>query len=349
MAVSNNTRLGLGALAAIAVGVGLILLVPRPQAPQVIEAAPEERAVIAPEKVLIEPKLDTLRVEADGTSVLAGRAEPLQDVTIIIDGVEIEVITADATGAFVAFPNLGYADASRTLTLSGNADGTPVIADETYLIAPLATPPQVVALAPELEMPTVASVPVVSAAPAVLVASSSGVRVLQSSGGDTAPEVLANVALDSISYDPSGDVLIAGRASAGGFIQVYLDNQPITTSRILTDGNWQTDLPDVDTGIYTLRVDEVSADGEVISRVETPFQREEPSLIAAQLADQTEAPDFKVAVATVQPGTTLWAIASERFGDGILYVKVFEANRDRIRNPDLIYPGQVFRIPEVSE
>jgi len=50
-------------------------------------------------------------------------------------------------------------------------------------------------------------------------------------------------------------------------------------------------------------------------------------------------------VITVQPGLTLWAIAEERFGSGILYVQVFEANKDKIRDPDLIYPGQVFTVP----
>ena len=48
---------------------------------------------------------------------------------------------------------------------------------------------------------------------------------------------------------------------------------------------------------------------------------------------------------TVQPGYTLWGIAQQNFGDGVLYVQVFEANRDKIRDPDLIYPGQVFTIP----
>ncbi|WP_226341126.1 LysM peptidoglycan-binding domain-containing protein [Gemmobacter serpentinus] len=49
---------------------------------------------------------------------------------------------------------------------------------------------------------------------------------------------------------------------------------------------------------------------------------------------------------TVQPGFTLWRIARENFGDGVMYVKVFEANKAQIRNPDLIYPGQVFTIPQ---
>ena len=48
---------------------------------------------------------------------------------------------------------------------------------------------------------------------------------------------------------------------------------------------------------------------------------------------------------TVQPGFTLWGIAKERFGDGVFYVQVFETNRDKIRDPDLIYPGQVFAVP----
>ena len=48
---------------------------------------------------------------------------------------------------------------------------------------------------------------------------------------------------------------------------------------------------------------------------------------------------------TVQPGYTLWGIAQQNFGAGILYVQVFEANKDKIKDPDLIYPGQVFTIP----
>lgn len=48
---------------------------------------------------------------------------------------------------------------------------------------------------------------------------------------------------------------------------------------------------------------------------------------------------------TVQPGLTLWAIAEANFGSGVRYVQVYEANKDKIRDPDLIYPGQVFTVP----
>lgn len=52
-----------------------------------------------------------------------------------------------------------------------------------------------------------------------------------------------------------------------------------------------------------------------------------------------------VVTVTVQPGNTLWAIAKGQLGDGIRYVQVYEANREAIRDPDLIYPGQIFTIP----
>ena len=54
----------------------------------------------------------------------------------------------------------------------------------------------------------------------------------------------------------------------------------------------------------------------------------------------------RVQAITVQPGNTLWAIARERYGSGMLYVRLFDANKDAIRDPDLIYPGQVFTIPD---
>lgn len=65
----------------------------------------------------------------------------------------------------------------------------------------------------------------------------------------------------------------------------------------------------------------------------------------APLADSAPAPAASPVSITVQPGFTLWAIAEANFGDGVRYVQVFEANRDKIRDPNLIYPGQVFTVP----
>ena len=66
----------------------------------------------------------------------------------------------------------------------------------------------------------------------------------------------------------------------------------------------------------------------------------------AEPVPDTAPPSSPPAVSvTVQPGYTLWGIARETFGNGVLYVQVYEANKDKIRDPDLIYPGQVFTLP----
>lgn len=72
-----------------------------------------------------------------------------------------------------------------------------------------------------------------------------------------------------------------------------------------------------------------------------------PVAPAREQAPVAPAP-VRVGVVTVQPGNTLWGIASESYGAGVLYVRLFEANRDRIEDPDLIYPGQVFSLPAVT-
>jgi nucleoid-associated protein YgaU len=201
--------------------------------------------------------------------------------------------------------------------------------------------PEVAAATPGLPSPDAPAGP--GQAP-VLMSDANGVRVLQPalpSGADA--EVLSSVALDAITYGGTGEVVLSGRGS-GGTVRLYLDNRPMGEVAIGEDGSWSAELAEAEAGVYTLRLDQLDADGEVVSRIETPFQREERSSLAAAMAEAQEAGQT-IAMRTVQPGNTLWAIARDRYGEPLMYVRVFEANRDRIRNPDLIYPGQVFVLP----
>lgn len=178
----------------------------------------------------------------------------------------------------------------------------------------------------------------------VLLSDETGVRVLQpAKPASSSPEVMTTVALDAITYSDEGEVQLSGRGQGHAFVRVYLDNAPVISLQIAEDGAWRTELPQMDTGVYTLRIDETDAQGNVTSRVETPFKREAEAVI---VQSNEAAAQAKITAVTVQPGSTLWAISRDRYGEGILYVRVFEANRDRIRDPDLIYPGQVFALPE---
>jgi Tfp pilus assembly protein FimV len=50
----------------------------------------------------------------------------------------------------------------------------------------------------------------------------------------------------------------------------------------------------------------------------------------------------------VRPGETLWTISAEELGDGALWVAVYRANRDQIKNPKVLHPGQKLAIPTVE-
>jgi nucleoid-associated protein YgaU len=49
----------------------------------------------------------------------------------------------------------------------------------------------------------------------------------------------------------------------------------------------------------------------------------------------------------IQPGNNLWRISRVLYGSGNKYVTLYQANKDQIRDPDMIYPGQIFKTPDV--
>ena len=67
----------------------------------------------------------------------------------------------------------------------------------------------------------------------------------------------------------------------------------------------------------------------------------------AQVDDRMEvvAPEPEAEFYTIQKGDSLSLIAKAKYGDPMKWTQLFEANREVIKDPDLIYPGQQIRIP----
>ena len=61
------------------------------------------------------------------------------------------------------------------------------------------------------------------------------------------------------------------------------------------------------------------------------------------------APVTSMKTYTVKAGDTLSAIAREYLGDAKAYIRIFEANKDQLTDPDKIKPGQVLRIPAAEQ
>ena len=62
-------------------------------------------------------------------------------------------------------------------------------------------------------------------------------------------------------------------------------------------------------------------------------------------AESSPAPKVTAKSYAVAKGDTLWAIAKKYYGDGSKYTKIFEANKGVLKNPNVIYPGQVLALP----
>lgn len=322
------------------------------------------------------PELDLVRIERDGAGLVAGRASPAAEIEIVVEGEIVGTATAGGDGAFVAMiqtePDGGVQEmTARVKTPSSLAPeianaspgGNPASsataphardAPGADIAAADATAPSVATVsgqpAPAADSESTpgaqagalqgqaASPPLLilgdgtsTVAPIVVRPAAGMTRILQrASGGD------GGISLDKINYDRAGRVLFAGQARKGAGVRIYLDDAPVGAALADDGGAWSYAAADeVAPGDYRLRLDEVDAAGKVVSRIETPFRREaipEGALLPGAL--------------TVQRGDSLWRIASAVYGAGVNYTLIYGANRDAIRDPDLIYPGQIFSLPD---
>jgi nucleoid-associated protein YgaU len=142
--------------------------------------------------------------------------------------------------------------------------------------------------------------------------------------------------LDIIDFDQSGRMTLAGRAPAKGRIALYLDDKLLGSAEVNEQGRWAfVPAETLPVGRHELRVDQVDAGGKVVARIAQPIEQ----------------PDFKSlssdsAQIIVQPGNSLWRLARRTYGTGLRFSVIYEANKERVRDPDLIYPGQILVVPK---
>lgn len=344
-----------------------------------------EQAVEPPAPAPEAPGFDVVRVEPDGQAAIVGTATPGAKVTIYADEAPLAETEADADGNFVAMFKVAPSVAPRALTLGAvTPEGEAASSADVVMLLPRAPAAQPLEAAPEVAEPapriataapagTPAATPAdgapppVDPAPVVLPKGSEAAPApAPETPPDAAPQVAATallrgdsvtvaptveapadpasprpVTLGAVSYAEGGDVTLAGVGTAGAVVRAYVDDSFAEEGRVAEDGRWSMRLGDVAEGIYRLRIDQLREDGKVASRVETPFQRDYPRPPPPRPGSGPG-----LVSVTVQPGSNLWTLARTYYGAGIRYTQIFAANSDQIRDPSLIYPGQIFNIPE---
>ena len=147
-----------------------------------------------------------------------------------------------------------------------------------------------------------------------------------------------DLVMSTLDYDDGGHVTVTGKATPGTVVRAYINDQMVAEGQAGADGSWRLAPADpVAPGKHKLRLDRLTKDGKPVARLELPFER-------IPVPPATGNSERLVVVR----GDSLWNIAHARYGDGFRHTLIYGANKDQIRDPDLIYPGQVFSLPKVN-
>jgi LysM domain len=318
----------------------------KPVEQQVAAAVTPAKPVEAPKVVeAIVPSFDSVRVETNGEAVIAGRATPGTDVVAKLNGVVVASTKATPDGSFVMIPEKALPVGAGALTLETTTAGVTQVSTQTVAVA----------VQPKGEGENTVAV----------LTPDAPTKIIQ------APKPKANdVALDAIDYGVTGDIQFAGRASANAPVRLYVDNVFMGETKTDDLGKWNySGGTTIKPGTFTLRLDQMDGKGDVASRIEVPFKREDVAKAAAVVAAanppakvETPAAEVKVESApatvkvevakptsiTIQPGDNLWVISRNLYGYGRQYTVLYEANKALIKNPRLIYPGQIITTPQAA-
>ncbi|WP_050630141.1 LysM peptidoglycan-binding domain-containing protein [Bradyrhizobium viridifuturi] len=297
------------------------------------------------------PQFDVVNVEPTGETVVAGRAVPGATVELLRNGEVHDRAVADKSGQFVMVPR-PLPPGNHDLTLRMTRDGKQVTSKQSVAVALEAA---------ARERPMVA-----------LMAPDKPVKVL--SQPPAAASVAGKVAIEAVEAEPGGKLHVSGQAAPGATVRLYLNGSLITSAAADQAGHLSVTInKGVTAGDYQIRLDEVDpGSGKVRARAEVPFNVQDttttasipapaasstragvatPQLAAAAAATASDvsSPSAvivpKITTTTVSRGDSLWRISQRAFGAGQRYAVIYRANSQQIRNPNLIYPGQVFILP----
>jgi nucleoid-associated protein YgaU len=338
--------------------------------PQLDEHDSSEAAEAAdPER----PAFDIVRVEDTGEAVIAGVAPPGWTVRVETPDRLIGKVKAGFDGSWVLLPDAPLPAGDHSLRVSAQApDGSQTIRGTQRVAISVSpeTAPAMVALSQDSQ-------------PTRILQSGQTAAVTESIPS-ASQQPVAFSAVDYEDEQAAGRLYLSGTAAPGARIALYLDNRFIGSTKTDVNGSWAFSITDIlDAGQHQLRADHVDLDGgDVLSRAEVRFNPDAVAVASVQggevrmarggqaesigqeqrlskplgeeLATQTEAASV-AAIETeerrkeaivVKRGDTLWHIAEEHYGSGVRYTKIFRNNRDQIRNPHRIYPGQEFNLPQ---
>jgi nucleoid-associated protein YgaU len=355
------------------------------------------------------PAFDIVRVQPDGSLVLAGRAAPGATIDIVARDRVIGSTSSDESGAFAFVLDQPLAPGDYEIGLVAKVGDEKTASAEKAVVqipdkpdgAVLAIvttpgePSRVVdagiqaTVAEPASADEQAAVAATTAKPEAPAAEPVQGEIVTAMGATDAPQVGATVAttvVDPVAAEPAapvteavrveaveidgGEMFVAGVAPTGATLRVYLGETALGDAVADAQGRFLLKAArDVAIGQHQVRVDQINpATGEVTARAAVTFDRADEKTFAS-VADPAKpqavdglvalplpgealsgAPVIKVDTSVIiRKGDTLWQIARRVYGKGVSFSTIYSANASQIKDPNRIWPGQVFKMPETND
>ncbi|OIS91583.1 Ig-like domain-containing protein [Brucella cytisi] len=333
-----------------------------PQGAQSEEPAKQADATPA-EQADKTPVFDLLRVEPDGSVVIAGKALPNADVEVVAGATVVGNAKAGANGDFaIVLDNpLKAGDHQLVLRSTGTDNNVATSAQTAIVSVPETKSGQVLAL---VEEPGQASRLITKPETAKKLQDNAEATPEAADKPAARPAQDSPIAIEAVEIEGQA-VFVAGKAKGGNRVIVHANDTLLGASLISPEGRFlvQSKQP-LSVGDYIIRADLLDNANQVLATARVPFRREAGENISAVASDtdgqaaaaseaigdeaaSSAAPLQKVdGSVIIRRGDNLWTISKRAYGKGTRYTTIYLANRDQIRNPDLIWPGQVFNMPK---
>jgi len=296
-------------------------------------------------------QIEVVRIGPDGSAVFAGRGSAEADIHIFEQNKTLAQTTVAASGEWVAIAEEPLSPGNHLIIVElRTADGQTIRADRAIVVELAATGE---------DKPLVALVPMTQQAEAELIQAPDELVSLQD-GADTqigtqtdtqagadgkalTSEVAALLVeparLQVLTLSWAGDdvLLIKGASAGGALVRGALNEAGFTAQPEAGSGNWTAEINTTGLTAKAARLlsELLDEDGKVIASRALDFD-------FAQLDIGRDGSDMVV----IEKGDVLWRIAYRTYGDGIRYLDIVKRNQTRITDPDLIYPAQIFALPE---
>ena len=329
-----------------------------------IPGAPAANSSVA--QAAPKPEFDVVRVATDGAAVVAGRAPGQTSVALMAGEQKVGEAKVDANGQFaIVTSGLPAGDQVLSLRASGAGEAVTSAQSVTVSVAPGPGGKPLTALTAPNEATRVLGAPRADAPVAIRTVEAGDEGAFFASGtaapGSNVRLYLNGALMAGVTASADGSwALRVERGMAAGHYDVRAAIVDAATGKVLARAAAPFEYPEK-TASAAVPKESGAVSAKPGQAAVKPNQTAAAQQQAAQASGDTaraNAPSTAVLAepgvaivpsvnsVTVVRGDSLWRISRKILGSGVRYTQIYEANASQIRDPDLIWPGQIFVAPQ---